>query len=254
LEELALFTLPKSEDNDEKDKVESDGTETDRSTQASVDDLDATAVNEESQEDEDKRDVAKEDGEEKILTVDSDEEIHTDGSDEETPIHSSDEEIYIDGSDEEIHIGGSDDEEDEIGGEGELMTSELTDLGTKAAVAERQEDAEQAKIQAPPLNTGGFPVQQHQPSPPGANYSGASGYASGSGPDYRWFTPGEGIRRDVIQADVQRYLGPDALVKPGVDHNGHQGYWVAAFRTFTPVCLASYKNICYYISDRFLTS
>jgi hypothetical protein len=37
-----------------------------------------------------------------------------------------------------------------------------------------------------------------------------------SGPNYRWWIPGDGIRRDVIQADIQRYLGQDALVKPGV--------------------------------------
>ena len=30
-----------------------------------------------------------------------------------------------------------------------------------------------------------------------------------------WFQPGEGIAREVITADIQRYLGPDALVKPG---------------------------------------
>jgi len=35
------------------------------------------------------------------------------------------------------------------------------------------------------------------------------------GPNYRWWIPEDGIRRDVIQADIQRYLGPDALVKPG---------------------------------------
>jgi hypothetical protein len=33
---------------------------------------------------------------------------------------------------------------------------------------------------------------------------------------YRWWIPSDGIRRDVIQADIQRYLGQDALVKPGL--------------------------------------
>jgi hypothetical protein len=54
-------------------------------------------------------------------------------------------------------------------------------------------------------------------------------------PNYRCWIPGDGIRRDVIQADIQRYLGPDALVKPGVDQNGRSGYWIAAARTLTPV-------------------
>jgi hypothetical protein len=31
----------------------------------------------------------------------------------------------------------------------------------------------------------------------------------------QWFQPGEGIAREVITADIQRYLGQDALVKPG---------------------------------------
>lgn len=32
----------------------------------------------------------------------------------------------------------------------------------------------------------------------------------------QWFVAGDGIAREVITADIQRYLGPDALVKPGV--------------------------------------
>lgn len=35
-------------------------------------------------------------------------------------------------------------------------------------------------------------------------------------PTRQWFQPGEGIAREVITADIQRYLGPDALVKPGI--------------------------------------
>ena len=31
-----------------------------------------------------------------------------------------------------------------------------------------------------------------------------------------YFVPGEGISREVIQADICRYLGNDALVRPGV--------------------------------------
>lgn len=67
----------------------------------------------------------------------------------------------------------------------------------------------------------------------------------------RWFQPGDGIAREVITADIQRWLGPDALVKPG-HHNvralpaparstvtdssqGQSGYWITAYRTFTSV-------------------
>lgn len=46
----------------------------------------------------------------------------------------------------------------------------------------------------------------------------------------QWFVPGEGIDRHVISADIQRYLGNDATVRPGVgtgenqvshSHRGH---------------------------------
>ena len=33
-----------------------------------------------------------------------------------------------------------------------------------------------------------------------------------------YFVPGEGISREVIQADICRYLGPDALIRP-MDYN-----------------------------------
>jgi hypothetical protein len=31
----------------------------------------------------------------------------------------------------------------------------------------------------------------------------------------QWFVPAEGIERQVISADIQRYLGNDATVRPG---------------------------------------
>lgn len=38
----------------------------------------------------------------------------------------------------------------------------------------------------------------------------------------QWFVPGEGIAREVITADIQRYLGPDALVRPGTGTGEYQ--------------------------------
>lgn len=35
-----------------------------------------------------------------------------------------------------------------------------------------------------------------------------------------YFIPGDGISREVIQADICRYLGNDALVKPGTHNVG----------------------------------
>ncbi|KAF1973868.1 hypothetical protein BU23DRAFT_580091 [Bimuria novae-zelandiae CBS 107.79] len=52
----------------------------------------------------------------------------------------------------------------------------------------------------------------------------------------QWFVLGDGIAREVITADIQRYLGPDALVKPGLgtgEYEGRQGYWITAYRTLT---------------------
>lgn len=36
----------------------------------------------------------------------------------------------------------------------------------------------------------------------------------------QWFVSGEGIDRHVITADIQRYLGNDATVRPGVGTQG----------------------------------
>lgn len=38
----------------------------------------------------------------------------------------------------------------------------------------------------------------------------------------QWFVPGEGIDRHVISADIQRYLGNDATVRPGVGTGENQ--------------------------------
>ncbi len=35
----------------------------------------------------------------------------------------------------------------------------------------------------------------------------------------QWFIPGDGIDRHVISADIQRYLGNDATVRPGRERN-----------------------------------
>lgn len=38
-----------------------------------------------------------------------------------------------------------------------------------------------------------------------------------------WWISGEGISRQVISADIQRYLGNDATVRPGANEvNGEQ--------------------------------
>ncbi|TKA53495.1 hypothetical protein B0A49_12381 [Cryomyces minteri] len=60
----------------------------------------------------------------------------------------------------------------------------------------------------------------------------------------QWFQPGEGIAREVITADIQRYLGPDALVRPGTgieEFEGVDGYWITAYRTLTTQMVADLR-------------
>ncbi|KAF2418490.1 hypothetical protein EJ08DRAFT_703077 [Tothia fuscella] len=61
-------------------------------------------------------------------------------------------------------------------------------------------------------------------------------------PNYRWWISATGVRRDVIQADIQRYLGPEALVKPGSNEQGEAGYWIAAYRTLTASMIQDLKS------------
>jgi hypothetical protein len=61
-----------------------------------------------------------------------------------------------------------------------------------------------------------------------------------------WFIAGEGIAREVICADIQRYLGPDATVRPGTevtteDHEGQEGYYITAYRTLTAEMIQDLK-------------
>lgn len=43
-----------------------------------------------------------------------------------------------------------------------------------------------------------------------------------------WFVPKEGINRAVISADIQKYLGNDATVRPGKDKEvGNKMAWPA---------------------------
>jgi hypothetical protein len=60
----------------------------------------------------------------------------------------------------------------------------------------------------------------------------------------QWFIPGDGITREVITADITRYLGPDALVRPGIgsgEFHGQAGYWITAYRSLTPEMIQDLK-------------
>ena len=50
-----------------------------------------------------------------------------------------------------------------------------------------------------------------------------------------YFLPGKDINREVIQADICRYLGGDATVRPSTHPDGRQGYLIKAYRALTTV-------------------
>lgn len=53
-----------------------------------------------------------------------------------------------------------------------------------------------------------------------------------------YFIPGEGISREVIQADICRYLGNDALVRPG-NHNVRLPFPFFPFSLVGPIVIAA---------------
>jgi len=61
-----------------------------------------------------------------------------------------------------------------------------------------------------------------------------------------YFVPRDGIDREVITADICRYLGNDALVRPGNYENpqtrvAQQGYFINAYRNLTTEMIADLK-------------
>lgn len=78
---------------------------------------------------------------------------------------------------------------------------------------------------------------------------GGSGTPSNAPPSNRqneYFIPRDGIDREVITADICRYLGNDALVRPGNYEDKKtgrviQGYFVTAYRNLTSAMIADLK-------------
>ncbi|CAK7218073.1 hypothetical protein SEUCBS140593_003419 [Sporothrix eucalyptigena] len=75
-----------------------------------------------------------------------------------------------------------------------------------------------------------------------------SGYPSSNNTPRQneYFVPRDGIDREVITADICRYLGNDALVRPGTHTNDQgrviQGYFITAYRNLTSAMIADLKN------------
>lgn len=70
--------------------------------------------------------------------------------------------------------------------------------------------------------------------------------AAASNRTNEYFVPMDGIDREVITADICRYLGNDALVRPGKYENPQtrqvqQGYFITAYRNLTTAMIADLK-------------
>ncbi|MCJ1372106.1 hypothetical protein MMC20_003327 [Loxospora ochrophaea] len=65
-----------------------------------------------------------------------------------------------------------------------------------------------------------------------------------------YFVDGEGIHREVMQMEICKYLGAEAISRPG-EYNGRKGYMIKALRPFTPDMLDDLKTISQdYVSER----
>ncbi|KAI9726946.1 MAG: hypothetical protein M1828_000294 [Chrysothrix sp. TS-e1954] len=62
-----------------------------------------------------------------------------------------------------------------------------------------------------------------------------------SGRRNQYFVPGEGIRREVMSADICKYLDNDATVKPGT-YQGREGYMLYAYRNLTSAMLEDIRR------------
>ncbi|KAG6129298.1 hypothetical protein E4U22_008497 [Claviceps purpurea] len=79
-----------------------------------------------------------------------------------------------------------------------------------------------------------------------ARSSGAPTQAITTGRQNEYFVDRDGIDREVISADICRYLGNDALVRPGHYENPQtgqlvQGYFVTAYRNLTSAMIEDLK-------------
>ncbi|SLM34820.1 hypothetical protein LPUS_03772 [Lasallia pustulata] len=56
-----------------------------------------------------------------------------------------------------------------------------------------------------------------------------------------YFLPGDGIDRQVLQVELCKFLGSEAIARPG-EYKGQKGYLIRAVRPFTPAMVRSLKE------------
>lgn len=102
-----------------------------------------------------------------------------------------------------------------------------------------------------PLEVGSNRPESGETSPPAMDQKPSrEGYKTTVPPCNRhneeYFVPGDGIDREVITADITRYLGNDALVRPGTfvnkeDGRAMRGYFITGYRNLTSEMIADLK-------------
>ncbi|KAF5600434.1 hypothetical protein FPANT_2390, partial [Fusarium pseudoanthophilum] len=119
------------------------------------------------------------------------------------------------------------DDEDEIGSESDSSAGSIVMIDGQD---ERGDDSKQPE--EPPTSHSMPGADEKSAVPPDDLRS------SRTGRQNEYFVPREGIDREVISADICRYLGNDALVRPG--HYEHpetgqaiQGYYITAYKKLT---------------------
>jgi hypothetical protein len=106
-------------------------------------------------------------------------------------------------------------------------------------VPESYVDSEPLDYRAVPTASGGYyiptPVAPRGDSPGAAPSRPSQRGEENSSRDQEYFLPGEDINREVVQADICRYLGNDATVRPYQHPDGRQGYIIRSYRAPTSV-------------------
>ncbi|KAF5665566.1 hypothetical protein FCIRC_10493 [Fusarium circinatum] len=102
---------------------------------------------------------------------------------------------------------------------------------------ERGDDTKQPE--KPPISDSMPETGVHALPPEGSN-------TGGTGRQNEYFIPRDGIDREVIAADICRYLGNDALVRPGHYENPRNGqsvlgYYIMAYRNMTAAMIENMK-------------
>jgi curved DNA-binding protein CbpA len=114
-----------------------------------------------------------------------------------------------------------------------------TEMDTREDVPKSYIDSEPFDYRSIPTASGAYYIPTSIASRVGSRGDVPSrpsqGSEGNSSHNQEYFLPGEGINREVIQHDICRYLGNDATVRPYQHSDGRQGYLIRSYRALTSV-------------------